>query len=569
MKNYLRFPIWIAILAALCGLVMSTLPYICWYTTAHSTTWIADIDEIQYTLNASYSYYWHPFHLSDPTVRGGESLYSWPQLVPAELVCKALRLQPIRFGLVLRILGGFAVGFGWFAVVWQHARRPWVAFLGSVFLLTDSGWLQTRPFVRQWTILASIAFHRTGELFAHNPSIHHEWRIISPVGILPFLLLYLWALRRSVEQPSPTKLICSGLAFGVLFYAYFYYWTAVGSALVIGLVVDRSRWRAYFHTGWIGALIGSPELAQMLFMRNRLRSGWMQRNDEFLPIPRLSEHGHFLLSAFLVVITFVIVWRFCKQLLYLWSLCAAGFLMIHQQLFSGLQMQNYHWAYVFCPCMILLLVFLVIDWLPHAGPRARMVSAVLAIAVLLNAGVGVYLRALEAVRTRDSLHYSRGYHDFAQQHDGAGCQSLMVGAVTAGTDDFVQYAMIVDHVKPLAAEYPVIWSPLVSDSDLDHRIALNAYLSGASRDAFEAQQNWEMEHLQYGVELRHPEKRADRIASRMMWFDQVASNPQAAIDSFQVRYVALPADTPKPATLGSDWVQVQSGPTWEVWQRRS
>ena len=52
----------------------------------------------------------------------------------------------------------------------------------------------------------------------------------------------------------------SGFAFGLLFFAYFYYWTAAGLALLIAIVVDRVRWRTYFHTGWIGALVGTPKL---------------------------------------------------------------------------------------------------------------------------------------------------------------------------------------------------------------------------------------------------------------------------------------------------------------------
>jgi hypothetical protein len=568
LRNRSHFPVRIAILAALCGLLMSTLPYLSWYAVAHSGIWIAD--EIQYTVIASHAYYWHPTYLSDPTfVNGGPSVYSWLQLVPAELICKTLNLQPIRFGLVLRILGGLAVGSGWYVVVWQHARRPWVAFLAALFVMTDSGWLITRPFVHQWTILASVLLSRSGEIFAHNPSIFRDWRVISPVIVLPFLLFYLWALRRSVDEPSRKRLLCSGVAFGLLFFAYFYYWTAAGLALLLGIVGDRPRWRTYFHTGWIGFLIGAPELGRMLFAHHGQGSGWMQRFDEFLPIPRLSEHGHFFLSAALVVVTFFVVRRFFRRLLYLWCLCAAGFIAIHQQLFTGLQMENYHWAYLFCPCMILLLALLTIDVLERAGDRGRLAGKILVVAVVFNAGAGLYLRSLEAVRTKDSQRYSRGYVEYEIQHNNHGYQPLIAGAVTAGTDDFVQYAMIVDHVTPLGAAYPVLLSPSVSDLDFDRRIALNAYLSGASRQQFEAQQRWDLDHLQYGAELRDLAKRDARLASRLAFFDQIASDPAATIEDSHVRYVALPVGSPRPAALAAEWVLLQPGPAWEVWERRS
>jgi hypothetical protein len=395
------FPLGVACLAALCGLLMSTLPYFAWNRVAHSSVWIADVDEIIYTEVASNVYYRHPLRLSDPTfVDGGPSVYSWLQLVPAELVCKGLGLRPIRFGLVVRIMGGLAVGFGWYALVWQQVRRAWVAMVGAVFLLTDGGWIVMRPFIYPWSVLAGVVLERSGEVFAHNPSIHREWRIISPVVVLPFLFVYLWALRRSVQKFSRTfswsffgsGVVWSGLAFGLLFFAYFYFWTAAGLGLLLGIVVDRERWRVYFHTGWIGCLIGAPELARMLVTRSAAGSEWMQRVDVLVPIGRWSEHGRFFLSAVVVLITFGMVWRFSRQLLYLWCLCAAGFIMIHQQVFTGMQMQNYHWAYIFCACTVLLLVLLTIDWIGRTGELGRRAGKILVAVVLVNAGAGVYLR---------------------------------------------------------------------------------------------------------------------------------------------------------------------------------
>lgn len=564
----LRFPLSLACIAACCGLIMSTLPYFAWYRVAHSTVWIADADEILYAQLASHAYHWHPLYLSDPTfVRGGQSIYSWLQIIPGEVFCRALHLQPFRFGMVSRIFGGLLIGFGWYGVLWQHVRRPWTALVGAVFLLTDGGWLIMRPFVYQWSDVSRVLLGRAAEIFAHNPGIHREWRIVSPVVVLPFLFLYLWALRRCLDLFSRNRVLCSGLAFGLLFFAYFYFWTAAGLALVLGLLVDRRHWRTYFHTGWIGGLVGSPELARMLFTRHGQGSEWMQRFDEFVPIPRFSEHGHILLSAVLLVLTFVAVLLWFERLRYLWCLCAAGFMMIHEQIFTGLQMQNYHWAYLFCPCMILLLVFVTIDTLQQMKSSGIIIAKFLVLAVALNAAAGASLRCLEGVRTKDTLRYTIGFQEYEKQHDAPLSRPLIAGQVTAGTEEFVQFAMIVDHVTPLAAAYPVILSPLVSDLDYDRRIALNAYLSGDSPVEFEMEQRRELDHLQYGVELRDPAKRAARLASRLSCFDQIRSSPLAAVASYHVRYLALPAGSPRPSALTSEWTLLQFGPAWEVWER--
>ena len=102
---------------------------------------------------------------------------------------------------------------------------------------------------------------------------------------------------------------------------------------------------------------------------------------------------------------------------------------------------------------------------------------------------------------------------------------------------------------------------------IDHRFALNGYLRGMSRSEFEAQQMYDLDHLQYGVELRDLARK--RTARQP--FDVVrssASDPAGAIASYQVRYLAMPANTPKPAVLGPDWLLLQNGPAWQVWEHR-
>ncbi|MFZ0039642.1 MAG: hypothetical protein WAK91_19610, partial [Candidatus Acidiferrales bacterium] len=223
---------------------------------------------------------------------------------------------------------------------------------------------------------------------------------------------------------------------------------------------------------------------------------------------------------------------------------------------------NYHWAYLFCACMILLLALLAIDTIKRLGAQGLVVGRILVVAVILNAAAGVYLRGLETVRTKDSQRYSLAYQAYTRQHAAPDYRPLAAGAVTAGAEEFVQLAIIVDHTTPLAAPWPVILSPSVSNLDFDRRTALNAYLSGTSRDQFEAAEIWGLEHLQHGVELRD---RA-QVASRLAFFDQIASDPSAAIQRYQVKYVALPTELPRPAVLGSDWILLQPGPTWAVWE---
>ncbi len=73
-------------------------------------------------------------------------------------------------------------------------------------------------------------------------------RPISPQVTLPFLLLFLWSLVRLVRSPHPRWLeyVPLGVAFGLLFHVYTYYWTyAVVTIAAIGVLL---LWmRAWLH----------------------------------------------------------------------------------------------------------------------------------------------------------------------------------------------------------------------------------------------------------------------------------------------------------------------------------
>ena len=86
--------------------------------------------------------------------------------------------------------------------------------------------------------------------------IHLEWRIINPATTMVYLIAFIWAVLRAREAPTRARIATAGLTFGVLFYVYFYYWTAAGFAILIALVLETCHRRVYFQTGWIGGLSG-------------------------------------------------------------------------------------------------------------------------------------------------------------------------------------------------------------------------------------------------------------------------------------------------------------------------
>ena len=59
-----------------------------------------------------------------------------------------------------------------------------------------------------------------------DAGLHTEWRIITPGLSLAYLLLHIWLVARACARPTPARLLASGAGLGLLFYVYFYYWTA-------------------------------------------------------------------------------------------------------------------------------------------------------------------------------------------------------------------------------------------------------------------------------------------------------------------------------------------------------
>src|SRR5262249_33432693 len=129
-------------------------------------------------------------------------------------------------------------------------------------------------------------------------------------------------------------------------------------------------------------------------------------------------------------------------------------------------------------------------------------------------------------------------------------------------------ACMTDNTRPLAG-YAVELSGSVDNAEWDARVALNAYLSGLSREDFVAAQRVWLDTTLWGPwapRRGNEAARQERFQSRLASGDAVRADPTAALDRFQVRYVALPAGAPVDY-LGPEWVRLQDGPHWQVWER--
>ena len=561
---------WIAASAiVVVGVLIATLPHLLAWSRVGDPTWISDNDDKFYLAVGGQAYDNHPTWLSDPvrSATDGPSLYKPLPLVPGVLAAKASGLGPGTIGFFWRVFAGVTVALGWYILFRHRVSSAWVAAGLAAIFLVDSGLLDARPLVGQAVNVARVVTGKVGKLYDAKPHIHGEWRITTPGVTMAFLALAFWGVDRARAVPSRGRIIAAGALFGLLFHVYFYYWTAFGLALVIALAADAGHRRVYFHVGWIGGLIGLPSVISDALMKRNMPPDWLPRTDKFLPIGHFEELLIPNVAVILLVLALIYVAARRRDLIFAGALGAAGLLLANHQVLTGLQIENFHWEYIWGPVISLTLVLAVAAEVGDRTGWSRRARIGLGVVTLAMVGSGLWLRWVEVTRTREPLENIRQIAEYRRNRGWPEVNPLRPNAVIGGDADYVNLASILDNLRPLAT-YCCTLSPTVTDAELDRRIVLNALLLGRDRAGFEADQTRILAANVWGpwAAARSVTLRDARLAARIAAFDAAAADFPAALDEFSVVYAALPASS-KPAYLDSGWSIVEAGPTWDVWQR--
>jgi hypothetical protein len=178
------------------------------------------------------------------------------------------------------------------------------------------------------------------------------------------------------------------------------------------------------------------------------------------------------------------------------------------------------------------------------------------------------MRWVEATRFREPLQIVEAVRLYQLQRSLNSSVPRAANAVVAGDRFFVDSAMILEDWRPLSG-YSVDVSAAVSTPEWDLRVALNSYLRGLDRTRFEKEQITWLDETLWGPwrRGRSPAARQERLNSRLAAWDSVAASPTDALDRFKVRYLALPVEA-RVDHLGEKWVRRETGPTWQVWERK-
>ena len=90
----------------------------------------------------------------------------------------------------------------------------------------------------------------------------------------------------------------------------------------------------------------------------------------------------------------------------------AGVVLFKHQVVTGLDVEIFHWIYVWGPCCSLLLLLVIVSLLQRLGNKARLAVSCFMVLCLTDLFAGLTLRAVEAVRARAGLYEVESYHNY-------------------------------------------------------------------------------------------------------------------------------------------------------------
>lgn len=562
-----------ALLCLAAGGLLSLWPHLASWARGDGLMWVGTFDEFAFYLRYTSPAFWfHPGKLADPLLVGtGVTHFPAIQFLPAVWLAKLMGWGPLGVTLAWRLWAALALPLGVYALLRTLIQRPWWAAAVTIVFLADPGAIEARPLVRDLSQAGrALRYLQQPEAIPEWPVNLLQWRVITPAVSLWALLTYFavlcWALRRNSTRAN----LCAGAALGLLFYAYFYYWTAAGLGLVLLMALQPGRWKQCLLIGTTGTLVGLPQVIANGLVKHSTNGDWLARQDYFLRLPQaepfLVPWGTMLLWGLTLGL---ILWR-QRDLLGFWCAAFAGFVLYNQFKFTRLLLQDGHWAYVWTFGLYLLLGILAarelatrLVWKPGWGIGWALVG--------LHLALGVAGRHLEGTRSRESVEVRKFLGRWREQCEVPGAPAFGGRGVTAGATDFTDCGIVFRGLRPLS--HMTFMAASMDNEDWHRRVALDGWLQGMSAVEFRAWQErvfaGEGVEGTQGIWHRDLTEKATALARRAAAFAAVRENPEAAMDRYEVRYLALPVDQPVGSQLASGWRLLQAGPHWRIWERVS
>lgn len=556
---------------ALAGATLALLPHLLNLWNRGDAVYIADGDQLLYTAWSRDAVLDGAWHLSDavhPVV--GPMMHPWLLFVPVARLAHALGADTLSLPLFWRAIGGAGVALGLYA-----ALRPMFAdrrlALGVAAILTfDPGFLFGRPFVHDFDVLTLI-LSGSNRYFDGPPRLMAHLRVVPPSAVLPLLLALFGLAARGRLGGSVRHWAAAGLCLGLLFYLYFYLWTALVGTLVLAVLLDPRARRGYLTALLLGLAIGLPSVIHSASVKAGTPPDWLHRTEKFVRVPRLEDPfvPKLIIAVWLAATPLVFTRR--RELMLPWCGVLASLACANHRLLTGLQVENFHWLIPAGASCSVLVTGIAAPWIfeprrddAQVNPAARPRLALLMCWLVFQVSVGLICRAAETTRPAETRRWTDVY-------DRLRADDLPVpkNAVLAGDPDAVMLRAALYDNFAMAGKF-VEYCATVTDDEFDERLMLNFYLRGFDRASArrEVEQppgtlSWE------SLAVHSPAAARVQRERRLALIDRIWAEPADAAARFGVSHVVLPADSPSPAdALGhvGPAHRLALGRFWQLWE---
>jgi hypothetical protein len=298
-----------------------------------------------------------------------------------------------------------------------------------------------------------------------------------------------------------------------------------------------------------------------LILQSHAAPSWGERTDKFIPIGHFEDLMINKGALILLVCSAIYIWRKRNDLKPLLLHAVAALVLLNHQVFSGLQIENFHWYYASGPILYIIVLTLLIQLFQKFIPQQNIRKIATATALLFIVASGFAVRHDRCFNYSEPVRIQNQYKMYREQ-SGTG---FIPGQVIAGDHVFLSFAAASKNLRPLSG-YVATNSPNLTRGEWNERATLEGFLRGFDREGFVKHQDELLPFPGWAPWGRSQEIRQHVIEERLKIFDQIATNPIVFIRKYEVGFVAVQTQEQPPEAVLKNSVMIQSGPHWNVFR---
>ena len=235
-------------------------------------------------------------------------------------------------------------------------------------------------------------------------SINVYSRAFSPYLPLLITFIYVNFLIKALRQTSWKYVFLSALAFGALFYTYFYAWSYIlaVNGILFCIYLLRHEWstaKRVFISAALGVGIGSLNIYH-LWAASSSAMGKQLSYFHWVEHTRIPSASLFSFAVALLLIFFALKKRNDQNLPIFLSFILAGWLVMNQQIITGRMLQSGHYySHFVIPFSLLVGGYILWPFLKKDSYK-KIVATLLILPALLNTAAGQYRAALTQLQDK-------------------------------------------------------------------------------------------------------------------------------------------------------------------------